>query len=160
MFYSHCVCFVMLLNNLSSIAGDSKGGGRDWTGECRARSHRQWLELQENMLETTKWGVWTHSLDTLYSTHRQFDVEGYSSKAWTWCYDQAVQANFKLVTQSWSVEYNDERRNRWWVGQVECHSIWNQLHVPREHLSETWSFHAVDGIYWVPTQHMGEYRRW
>ena len=23
------------------------------------------------------------------------------------------KANFKLVTQSWSVEYNDEERNRW-----------------------------------------------
>ena len=26
---------------------------------------------------------------------------------------KAVQANFKLVTQSWSVEYNDEERNQW-----------------------------------------------
>ena len=57
MFHSHGVCFDMLLNNLSSIAGDSKGGGRDWTGECRARSHRQRLELQKRMQGTTKIGV-------------------------------------------------------------------------------------------------------
>ena len=46
----------MLLNNLSLFAGDSKGGGRDWTGECRARTHRQRLQLQETM-QGTKRGV-------------------------------------------------------------------------------------------------------
>ena len=43
----------MLLNNMSLFAGDSKGGERDWTGECRARSHRQRLELQESMQGTS-----------------------------------------------------------------------------------------------------------
>ena len=42
----------MLLNNLSLFLGDSKGGGRDWTGECRARSHRQRLELQKQELKS------------------------------------------------------------------------------------------------------------
>ena len=48
------IMFWHLLNNLSLFAGDSKGGGRDWTGECRARSHRQWLELQESLLGTRR----------------------------------------------------------------------------------------------------------
>ena len=43
----------MLLNNMSLFAGDSKGAGRDWTGECRARSHRQRLKLQESMQVTS-----------------------------------------------------------------------------------------------------------
>ena len=46
----------MLLKNLSLFAGDSKGGRVDWTGECRARSHRQRLQLQETM-QGTKRGV-------------------------------------------------------------------------------------------------------
>ena len=46
----------MLLKNLSLFAGDSEGSRGDWTGECRARSHRQRLELQESM-QGTKQGV-------------------------------------------------------------------------------------------------------
>ena len=57
--------------------------------------------------------VYEHIAWTPCLAHRQFDVDGYSSKARTCYYDQAVQANFKLVTQSWSVEYNDEERNQW-----------------------------------------------
>ena len=46
----------MLVNILFMLTGDSKGGGGDWTGACRARSHRQRLELQESM-QVTKRGV-------------------------------------------------------------------------------------------------------
>ena len=70
--------FWRLLKILSMLTGDSKGGGGDWTGACRACSHRQRLELQKNM-QGTKRGVWTHCLETLSSTHRQFNIEGYNS---------------------------------------------------------------------------------
>ena len=46
----------MLLKNLSLFAGDSKGGRGDWTGEYRALSHRQRLQLQKSM-QGTKRGV-------------------------------------------------------------------------------------------------------
>ena len=44
----------MLLKNLSLFAGDLKGRRGDWTEECRARSHQQWLQLQESMQGTKR----------------------------------------------------------------------------------------------------------
>jgi hypothetical protein len=35
-------------------------------------------------------------------------------------YDQDMQVNFYMVTQSWSVECNDEQGNRWLVGKLNA----------------------------------------